>query len=95
MEIKPLSSSGIARGGIAWGLYTSMLTGFSADMGWFGEGRVFQVRDGNNIMPTLVFNVGGILFYTTSSSDYDIFMTVYLRWLEFRFLLRSELLPVA
>lgn len=63
MEIKPVSLSGIARAGAAWGTYSSMLTGFSADTTWLRGGRMFQVSDGSNMVPTLVFNAGGIVLY--------------------------------
>jgi hypothetical protein len=70
MEIKPLSLSGIAAAGFAWGIYSSALSPtFLPDMNWLRGGDILQV-DGN---ATLVFNAGGILFYTTNQKDYENF----------------------
>jgi RHS repeat-associated protein len=70
MEIKPLSLSGIAAAGFAWGVYSSALSPiFRPDVNWLIGGDIFQV-DGN---ATFVFNAGGILFYTTNQKDYQTF----------------------
>jgi hypothetical protein len=40
---------------------------------WLLQGRIFTVPSGGVNYPTLVFNCGGILFYTTNNQDYQLF----------------------
>jgi len=70
MEIKPLSISGITRAAASWGLYSAAFapSGIYPDVTWLQNSRMFTVDN----QPTLVFNMGGILFYTTNKSDYDL-----------------------
>jgi RHS repeat-associated protein len=72
MEVKPLSISGLARAAAAYGAYSEAPV-FSPDTQWLKNGRVLPVLDGGKEVATLVFNVGGILLYTTSDQDYDEF----------------------
>ena len=75
MEIKPLSISGITRAAASLGLYTAAFWSFGiyADTQWLQGGRIFTVMSQGTSYPTLVFNCGGILFYTTNQSDYNLF----------------------
>jgi RHS repeat-associated protein len=75
LEIKPLSLSGLIRAAASYALYTAEFTSFgiNPDPTWLSAGRLFSVPSGGMSYATLVFNVGGILFYTTTQSDYDYF----------------------
>jgi|GEM_PF-384136 len=75
MEIKPLTVSGIARASYTWGLYGLSLgfSGITPDTKWLRDGRVIPVASGGTTYSTLVFNVEGILFYTTNKSDLETF----------------------
>jgi len=78
MEIKPLSLSGITRAAASWGLYYDAFSPFQIDPDtkWLADGRLFSVTSGGSTYPTLVFNCGGILFYTTSQQDYNLFSSI-------------------
>jgi RHS repeat-associated protein len=71
LEVKPLSVSGVFRAQVSWTLYSSTLSAFQIfpDYDWLADGRVFTVEN----QPTFVFNLGGILFYTTSQKDFETF----------------------
>src|SRR6185437_2170151 len=78
MEVKPLTISGIGRAAASWGLYSAAFSpfGISPDSQWLRHGRMFFVKSGNATYSTLVFNCGGILFYTTNKQDYDLFKEI-------------------
>jgi hypothetical protein len=71
MEIKPLTISGVERAGASWTLYSTAFgpCGISPDMSWLQNGRVVTVTSLGVQYPTFVFNIGGILFYTTNKQD--------------------------
>jgi RHS repeat-associated protein len=75
MEIKPLSISGITRAAASGGLYSAAFapSGIYPDITWLQHGRIFTVVSGGTSYATLVFNCGGILFYTTNQDDYNLF----------------------
>ena len=78
MEVKPLTISGIGRAVASWGLYNAAFSQFAIypDIQWLKGGRMFSITSGNTTYPTLVFNCGGILFYTTNKRDYDLFKEI-------------------
>jgi RHS repeat-associated protein len=71
MDIKPLSISGIGSAAASWGLYTAAFSSFgiNPDVTWLQNGRIITV----DTLATLVFNCGGIIFYTTNQDDYNLF----------------------
>jgi RHS repeat-associated protein len=70
-EVKPLSLSGIAKAGAAWGTYFIALSpfGYLPEVKWVADGRIVTV----DAQSVLIFNTGGIVFYTTNQGDYELF----------------------